>query len=53
MVERSKIEIDEVINECNESIDEDTTQYYAMTYEEGVKAALEWVTGDVDEKPFD
>ena len=27
--------------------------YYGMSYEEGVKAALEWVKGDISEKPIE
>jgi hypothetical protein len=32
---------------------EEGSKYPGMTYEEGVRAALEWVTGDVDDHPME
>ena len=37
-------EIDDVINECAEHENSGTSKYSGMTYEQGVKAAIEWLT---------
>ena len=47
---RSKTEIYEVCEWAMKGI-EDGTRYPGMSYEEGVKAALDWVTEDTDERP--
>lgn len=46
-------QIDEVTNDAWDSINEGTSRYRGMTYEEGVRAALDWVTGETDESPFE
>ena len=38
-------EMDAVINDCVESEEEGASRWPGMTYEQGVKAALEWVQG--------
>jgi len=46
-------------NEINEQLDmafekrDNGNGFYGMTYEEGVIAALDWVRGNIDEKPMD
>lgn len=35
-------EIDNVLNECMEKEELGETKYPGMTYEQGIKAALEW-----------
>lgn len=52
-IERSNEEIDEALGICIDAEAEGTSQYPGMTYEDGVKAALEWVIGETDEPPFD
>lgn len=37
--------MDEVLNQCVESEEEGASKWPGMTYEQGVKAALEWVQG--------
>lgn len=38
-------EIDAVLNECAESEEQGESKYPGMTYEQGVKAAIEWLQG--------
>ena len=38
-------DIEKIIDECRDLIDKGKSKFRGMTYEEGVKAALEWVTG--------
>ena len=44
--------IDEIIVQVDRSY-EDTGGYVNLTYEEGVRHALDWITGDSDEPPFE
>lgn len=44
--------IDKLLNQCAEAEDDGTTKFPGMTYEQGVKAALEWVTGESDNHPL-
>jgi len=52
MVKRSRSEIDNCRDMAGRAIDEGS-KYPGMSYEEGVLAALEWVTGDVDDHPME
>ena len=45
-------EIDNVLNECIEKEALGETKYPGMTYEQGIKAALEWAQG-YGENPLD
>jgi hypothetical protein len=49
---KTRKEVDVQIDKANEFI-ENGTGCHGMSYEEGVKAALEWVMGDVDEEPIE
>ncbi len=49
--ERTEEEIDQCLDLISESIDEGYSNFPGMTYEEGVKAAILWVTGETDEHP--
>lgn len=50
---RTSSEINDVRNTASENIDEGTSVYPGMSYEEGVEAALSWIAGDSDENPFE
>lgn len=52
-LEREDEEIDDVLNKCAESSDKGSSKWPAMTYEQGVEAALLWVTGQHDENPME
>lgn len=49
---RSDKEINEVLEKCFEA-EENGSAYSGMSYEDGVKAAIDWMSGYTDEKPFD
>jgi len=46
-------QIDDVVNDAYENIEEGTTRWPGMTYEQGVADALQWVNGDREESPFE
>jgi len=41
-------EINEVLNECDEHINDGTSKFPGMSYEDGIKAGIEWVKGWTD-----
>jgi len=49
---KSRAEIDDCMDTAGRVIEEGS-KYPGMSYEEGVRAALEWVTGDVDDHPME
>lgn len=52
-VERETAEIDDTLNACMESEEVGLSKFPGMTYEQGVKAGIDWVTGQSDENPLD
>lgn len=46
-------QIDDVVNDAYENIEEGTSRWPGMTYEQGVANALQWVTGDSEDRPFE
>ena len=50
---RDRKEIDQQLNMTMESVDEGSTKWPAMTYEQGVENALRWVTGENDDPPME
>lgn len=51
-IERTEEEIIEVLNECSDA-EENGSLYPGMSYEQGVKNALEWALGYTDFHPLD
>lgn len=45
--------IEELLNKCIEASDSGKSKFPGMKYEEGVQAAVEWMTGQRDEHPLD
>lgn len=45
-------EVEEQIDLATERINSDENCMNNMTYEQGVKYALEWIIGDAEEKPL-
>ncbi len=43
--------IDDVLNWATEKIDEGGSNFPGMTYEDGVYAAIQWMSGFTDERP--
>ena len=53
MKRRNENEILDQLNLAAESEIEGRSKWPAMTYEEGVSAALRWVIGETDDRPMD
>ncbi len=49
---RTEQEIYEVLDECLNSENTSTSIYPGMSYEQGVKAAIEWIIGNTNEHPI-
>lgn len=49
-IARSDKEIDDVLNWAFEGMDQGS-HYPGMSYEQGIEAALNWVTGQNDDNP--
>ena len=47
-----QMQIDSVLNELIEQIDEGGSRFPGQSYEEGVKAGIEWAAGMSDEEPY-
>ncbi|MHA1962928.1 MAG: hypothetical protein ACW99U_22290 [Candidatus Thorarchaeota archaeon] len=45
-------EIDDVLSKCFDEMENGSTKYSGMTYEEGVVAALDWAFGTSDADPM-
>lgn len=52
-INKTEEEIDDVLNRASEAEDEGVSKYPGMSYEQGIKAALEWALGLVSENPLD
>ncbi len=51
--ERSEEEIDEQVNKATENINTVGSAWRGMSYEQGVRDALDWVTSNSDDPPMD
>lgn len=49
---RTDQEIYEVLDECLNSENTSISIYPGMSYEQGVKAAIEWIIGDTEDHPI-
>lgn len=45
--------IDELLNKCIEASDSGKSKFPGMKYEEGVQAAVEWLTGQREDSPLE
>lgn len=50
---RTQSEIDKIIERCVECENKGESLYPSMTYEQGVRAAIEWMTGETNESPLE
>ena len=51
-IARTDQDIDDVLQQCSDAENEDKTEFPNMTYEQGVKAAINWVTGCTECHPI-
>lgn len=49
---REDNEINDIVNACMEQNEKGGSRFPGMTYEQGVAAALDWMTGDTDDNPY-
>lgn len=49
---RTEQEIWDLLNQCADSVETGISNYPGMSYEQGIKAAIEWITGDVNDHPI-
>ena len=52
-VARSRAEIDDALNSCVEAEATGRSRYPGMSYEEGVRAGIEWALGLSEDPPFE
>lgn len=52
-VVRTEEEVNEVLDKCSQQEDEGGSRWPGMTYEQGVRNALDWITGNVDDNPME
>jgi hypothetical protein len=51
-IERNDREIDRLLDDTIQA-ESEGTKFPGMTYEEGVRAAIDWITGNSDDYPMD
>lgn len=49
---RSEQDIWDLLNQCADAEETEDSKYPGMSYEQGIKAAIEWITGDIDIHPI-
>lgn len=52
IIVRSEQEIFDLLNQCAEAEETGSSIYPGMIYEQGIKAAIEWLVGDIDNHPI-
>ena len=52
-VVRTSDEVNEVLNAVAVKINQGCSKFPGMTYEEGVRAAIDWLVGDIDDNPME
>ena len=52
-IKRTSEEIDDVLNRCLDQMDKGGSTYPGMTYEDGIREAIDWLTSDNREPLFD
>lgn len=52
-IKRTTAEIDDTLNRAMEAEDDGRSNRPGMTFEQGVSAAIQWITGQHNENPMD
>lgn len=52
-IKRNEDQVNDLLNRCAESEETGNSEYPGMSYEQGIKAGIEWLTGQTDDYPFD
>lgn len=51
-VKKSDVEIDDLLNQCCEQEDQGGSRFSGMSYEQGMRAAIEWLTNEEWDHPY-
>lgn len=51
-VMRTEDEVNDLLNQCVEAEDSGRSKFPGMTYEQGVRNAIDWLTGNSDDNPM-
>lgn len=49
----TQAEIDELLDAVSEEINKGSSRFHGMSYEEGIRDTIEWMTGETDEHPYE
>lgn len=49
---RNEQEIWDLLNQCADAEETGSSKYPGMSYEQGIKAAIEWIIGDINNHPI-
>ena len=49
---RTEQEIWDLLNQCADAEETGGSKYPGMSYEQGIKAAIEWIIGDINDHPI-
>lgn len=49
---RNEQEIWDLLNQCADAEEIGSSKYPGMSYEQGIKAAIEWIIGDINDHPI-
>lgn len=52
-IKRTDSEVDKVLNACGDASDRGVSRFPGMTYEDGVRAGIDWLTGFTDDHPLE
>ena len=52
-IEREESEINNLLNRVDEQIEKGGSKYRGMSYEEGIKNAILWLTGEYEDNPYE
>lgn len=51
-IKRTEDEINNLLNQCSDAEEEGVSKYPGMKYEDGIKAAIEWLLGYIEDHPL-
>lgn len=49
---RTEQEIWDLLSQCLDTENSGSSNYPGMSYEQGIKAAIEWITGETEDHPI-
>ena len=52
-IKRTDEETNDLLNKCDEQENKGGSAYPGMTYEQGIRAGINWIVGNQDENPLE